>query len=206
MSKFYYPDGTECSFESFVDYYSKMYFYWNDKEQEDRIITILEKGITNKSSIDDITSIMEWKTGRKATDGKISTRRNEKYIVLNDILNNFPNKNTIDSFVDFVLNHRVDGIGPVYTITLLFFASKGTYPIYDRFADLALKAIKDNANPLNASYSYTQLPDNFKKRYNKYIEDLNIITADKSIQFTGNTDESRKLDRALWVYGHMFSK
>ena len=37
MCKCYYPDGTECNFYDFINYYSKMYFYFNDKEEENNI-------------------------------------------------------------------------------------------------------------------------------------------------------------------------
>ena len=46
MAKYYYPNGDLIKdLENFVDFYSKMYFYWQDLAQEVRIVEILSSGL-----------------------------------------------------------------------------------------------------------------------------------------------------------------
>ena len=156
--------------------------------------------MTNKPDFEDIKKILEWKTGRKANGkGIIQTQYG---INISDVISNFPGENDIDSFAKM----KVSGIGPVYKISLLFFATKGEYPIYDQFADLGLRAIRENAEPQKKKYEYKELTDNFKTKYTQYIEYLDQLSKEYSIEYKGNTDECRKLDRALWVYRHMFKE
>ena len=204
--KFYYPDGEPFdSLEQFVNYYSKMYYYWCDKTQEANIVKILGDGLTFKNKTcfqNEISTIMEWKTGQKVQNGQISTRRKDLKIEINQIVQEFPSEISIDAFKAM----NVTAVGPVYKITLLFFASKGAFPIYDRFSDLALKAIRDGAVPKNTKYSYAPLPQNFEQRYNNYKSALEDLTNGTAIPISGCDDDSRRLDRSLWVYGHLFNK
>ena len=145
MAKYYYPNGDLFKdLENFVDFYSKMYFYWQDPAQEARIMEILSSGLemeNDKPKLDQIKEIMEWKTGKKAVDNCISTRSGK--IDFHSIVDRFPQEIKPEDF----LKINVYGVGPVYGITLLFFASKGKYPIYDRFANLSLKAIFEEKTP-----------------------------------------------------------
>lgn len=99
---------------------------------------------------------------------------------------------------------NVDGIGTVYLITLLYFISRGEYPIYDRFAMMSVQAILNNQKP-GEVVIVKELPEKssnkfnhvFEERMNPYIENLKTI-------FGEAYKESRDIDRALWVYGHCF--
>lgn len=101
------------------------------------------------------------------------------------------------------------GIGTVYLITLLYFISKGKYPIYDRFAYLALQGIKHGTEPFTKKIKPPILPDKnsekFKSVYKDYIEpyvkDLSDIFGS---DYNRSVEEYRNIDRALWVYGHAF--
>lgn len=110
----------------------------------------------------------------------------------------------------FLSHKEIDiyGMGPVYKITLLYFVSGGRYPIYDRFAYKALLALGEGTNPgLNKrapslpEKSDTMLWNNYVEKldnsYQKYIELMEII-------FNKDYIEDRRIDRALWVYGHLF--
>lgn len=212
MSGFFYPNGEKITtIEEFVDFYSKMYFFWQNKEQEDEIVNILREGLFSEyieEKLNRIKKIMEWKTGIKAQDFMIpvKTKSDEKYINLKAISNSLPQVATPKSFSEM---EKIVNVGPVYRITLLFFASKGNYPIYDRFVDYALKAIqsKEDSIPYKKIYKAEDLSDNFQYKYeNIYIESLKTLVKDTNIHYCGNADEDRRLDRALWVYGHMFNK
>ena len=200
MAKYYYPNGDLIKdLENFVDFYSKMYFYWQDLAQEVRIMEILSSGLemeNDKPKLDQIKEIMEWKTGRKADKDNCIITRSGK-INLGSIVNRFPQEITPKAF----LNIDVAGVGPVYGITLLFFASNGAYPIYDRFANISLNAIFEGKKPHSDKWYPKDLS---AKVYEKYIADLKDLVKGTEILYTGKDEDSRKLDRALWVYGHMF--
>jgi hypothetical protein len=100
-----------------------------------------------------------------------------------------------------------DGIGTVYIITILFFLSHGMYPIYDRFAMAALEAYDNGILPATgSSISLEPIPlktdEGFKAIcepngfYRNYVDRLNRLGYD----YSGD----RRLDQALWVYGHGF--
>ncbi|MCF0129872.1 MAG: hypothetical protein HUJ70_14910 [Pseudobutyrivibrio sp.] len=99
------------------------------------------------------------------------------------------------------------GIGDVYAITLLYFISRGKYPIYDRFVFRALYAIENNLKPGDiVTYekwiqAIVETGPSKVGIYEKiYIERLSKLNSE-----LGNTDyKNRDLDRALWVYGHKF--
>lgn len=57
---------------------------------------------------------------------------------------------------------NIVGIGTVYLITLLYFLSKGKYPIYDQFAKKALDAITRDRRP-GESIKYKGLPEKIQK-------------------------------------------
>ena len=98
----------------------------------------------------------------------------------------------------------VTGIGPVYLLTLLYFLSKGIYPIYDRFAMMAVDAIIAGAKPGDA-VEYHTLPDKSSKKFNTIMQDHMAPYIHKLDRvFGGKYQNSRDIDRALWTYGHLF--
>lgn len=103
-------------------------------------------------------------------------------------------------------DQNTKGIGTVYLITLLYFISKGRYPIYDRFAEMALCAIKNGLKPSD-KVPYTNLPDKNSRRFDRVVEDrLNPYINDLHTIFGKEAAKCRDVDRALWVYGHRFKQ
>jgi hypothetical protein len=102
----------------------------------------------------------------------------------------------------FKLHPQLGGFGPVYIIAVLFFVTQGRYPIYDRFAHIAVQAIHQGLSP--GSYiSYK--PVQRWRDYEDYIKLLSPI-GQACCRETKNSSMliSRPVDRALWVYGHFF--
>lgn len=98
------------------------------------------------------------------------------------------------------------GIGTVYLITLLYFISRGRWPIYDRFAMMALVAISDEKKP-GESVSFLDLPDKYSDEYDDVMDICNRTYISKLTSIIGeNYNQNRDIDRALWVYGHLFNR
>lgn len=94
-------------------------------------------------------------------------------------------------------------IGPVYIFTLIYYLSKGEYPIYDKFAYKAILALDGDKNPADIPDKKLNLPD--KTNINKVI-DVYCDYCKKLERLFGTHSISREQDRALWVYGHSVSK
>ena len=110
---------------------------------------------------------------------------------------------------DITRENKIVGLGSVYLINLLFFLSHGKCPIYDRFAMASLRAYEEGLSPVEYKgkppVKVPNLPDKNSKgfeticengAYAEYIEKLDALGVDYK--------EDRRLDRALWVYGHAF--
>lgn len=119
------------------------------------------------------------------------------------------------------------GIGTVYLITFLYFITKGYEPIYDVFAMTALDAIyPDNLEESKNLGSYIHprnLPDKNTNSYEKLLsDDRSVYRIYKNKLFSRFVTDyinelgenikpeekysvCRDIDRALWVYGHLFS-
>lgn len=104
-----------------------------------------------------------------------------------------------------IRNVNITGIGTVYLITILFFLSHGNYPIYDRFAMASLLAAEQGLSPAaKERVEILELPTKWErgfaticeKQYAEYIKRLDDLNFDYK--------NDRRLDRALWVYGHAF--
>lgn len=123
-------------------------------------------------------------------------------------LNDLIGKGDIQLALDKLIKEHWTGIGPVYLITLLYFITNkqhpGKCPIYDRFAMRALLAIKSNKQ-IGESVECGDLPDKNNKNCSQ-------IVAKRMEEYIGLLDEifgedykyNRNVDRALWVYGHLF--
>jgi hypothetical protein len=97
---------------------------------------------------------------------------------------------------------RPKGFGHVYILTALFFITGGRYPIYDKYANIAALAIDQGMAP--GSHV------NFKEdqKWSDYQQYMNLILpigrACPRQVGSASMFMSRPLDRALWVYGHLF--
>lgn len=121
-----------------------------------------------------------------------------------DLWIDFIRKDNPQAILDILAKEAPEGIGTVYFITLLYFISLSEYPIYDQFAKKAIDAIKTGTKP-NITISYKELPDRNNSDFSKVGETLKTFKNDiKEIFGYENYKASRDIDRALWVYGHLF--
>lgn len=224
--KFFKPSGEEINKEEFISLYNDIYFMNNNVNAEKSIEYILRR---KNETLDknDIKKILAWKLGkikRKQTlsnvdefpynsnpeDPEFWKIRNGKIIDIESLFN-YLKQNPLDDEADIKLyiNNLVKnnyGIGYVYAITLLYFVSKGKYPIYDRFAMIAIKAIEEEKMP-GEIISYSELSENFMSEKNKcsYKTYTNLIEDHFNDEFKKDIkNRTRFVDRALWTYGHLF--
>jgi len=103
---------------------------------------------------------------------------------------------------------KIKGIGHVYLITLLYFITQGAYPIYDIHVMKALTAIKSKDIRLGGKISVRNLPiishPDFWKTYLDYIKSLEAFSKSLYNNDKNQYKYDRNIDRALWVYGHLF--
>lgn len=106
----------------------------------------------------------------------------------------------------------ISGLGTVYMMTLLYFKSKGEWPIYDKYAAVALLAIENDLKPdfwdsgEDGKITYIVPPSKDEGRFNKVVSNL-LVPYKENINKIFDYDEYKKgrnIDRALWVYGHLF--
>lgn len=119
----------------------------------------------------------------------------------------------LQKLLDELKLHSSTGIGTVYLVTLSYFIFHGKrVPIYDRFASMALSAIMGHAKPQPISRGKTEvdyiiLPEKNSKEFSTVMS--NEMAAYKEIIdciFGDEYYENRKIDQALWVYGHLFKE
>lgn len=218
MCQFFYPNGTKIGEDEFVRFYSQVYYYLNrNLSLEHRIDCILESdALTRRNLID----ILRWKVGATAFDytsevvanqwGSINVGKIMDQFGFDCAETQFPKeklwKGSPQETLCFL--READDIGPVYAITLLYFLSKGDYPIYDKFAHIAIKVIcegKDFGQLVSKKELNEEIHLNSAKTANifdeyqkKYVERIKSVFQDR---YKANRD----IDRALWVYGHLFN-
>lgn len=200
----------------------------NSRYTEEEIEKILNDGI--KTHID-VVHILAWKIGKlkhyeceqenkfvyhkdwenaekmevKIRNNKFDIRGFSEYILENaECIEKLYEKDS-QSALNKLNEGSVKGIGTVYLITMLYFITKRECPIYDRFAMKAIEAIINDVKP-GSVIKEKQLPDKTSKKFNKIMENemKEYICSLKDVFGTDYKD--RNVDRALWVYGHMFSK
>jgi len=226
--KFYYPNGKEIkSFDKFIKFYNRCYYIENSYIVEAYFDELIEKGIKEKS---DIFKILAWKTGKInqkeskvdnfvyykgwEDDKSFSVKHYGREINLKILIDYaFENQNELkkmkpQDIIGKFNNENVipEGIGTVYLVTLCYFITQAKYPIFDRFADIALKAVKKGMAPLN-KIKASQLPDKSIKGFNekmKVYDDFCELIQNVEEEFNVIYKNSRDIDRALWVYGHLF--
>lgn len=97
---------------------------------------------------------------------------------------------------------KLDKFGTVYILTLLFFLSEREQPIYDTFVMRSLFAFDNDVKPGSRIKGMEAVPgreetEKVKNFYLKFKEKLYN-------RFGDGYKTDRKIDRALWVYGHYF--
>ena len=91
---------------------------------------------------------------------------------------------------------EVNGFGPAYVLTILYFVTRGQSPIFDRCAYTAVKSIFYEMHPTDIWYENPSCKGfngiwRVKSEYEWLLE-----------RVFGQHDIGRDIDRALWVYGH----
>ncbi len=198
---------------------------------ENEIDELLKSGIKDEN---DIIHIVAWKTGKIKHSDSEKTKKfifhsdwsiDEKNKVYN--IKRYGEEFDISNLAKFIVsnvdrlykqsksepqevinklkNNSPDGIGTVYLITLLYFISRGEYPIYDRFAKIAIDAILFDKKPYDY-VKYSELPNKNDKKFSQVINNYKKEYVDKLKEVFGdNYKSNRDIDRALWVYGHLFN-
>lgn len=96
---------------------------------------------------------------------------------------------------------KVNYFGSVYILTLIYFLSKGKFPIFDKYAYKAVKALFYNANPKDVTVESSIDKNDIDKVLTLYCEYCWLLT-----QVFKTYSITRDQDRALWVYGHSKKK
>ncbi|MFH1287225.1 MAG: hypothetical protein ABII25_00815 [bacterium] len=113
-----------------------------------------------------------------------------------------------NNFEELILNNNTEKIfdllyrnrgannkfGLVYCLALLYFFTQGKWPIYDKYAHIALDAILLNRQP-GELICYTQI-NSWRDYCEKYVDKIKNIFGVQNIP--------RNIDRSLWVYGHFY--
>lgn len=213
---FYYPNGEIIKDkETFIDFYSKCYYMNNSIFVEKEIEKLLLKEKRDISE-KDIFRILAWKIGKishkkSASEERIIYHRgwDEEHLKAKIYKESLSHedfacvKKSIleiegERLIDYIAKlGNIEHLGPVYIITLRYFATKGKYPIYDRFAYKATQAILDNTKRVGDSIKEENVSfNNIEYIYDDYLQKLKEI-------FWGKYNE-RRVDQALWSYGHLF--
>ena len=206
----------------------------NSKFVEKNINDILRNGIQNEQ---DVARIIAWKVikikHRESEDNQKFiyasdwanaeqlrvTRYSKPFpldVIAHDLTSNIKRlENLATEDPQKLLNEinkiEYKGMGSVYLVTLLYFLSKGKYPIYDQFAMNALSAIKRNIIPksgekVNVDVEFTDLPVKESKGFKCVMEnEMAIYIGMLNETFGDKWKTDRRYDQALWVYGHLFT-
>lgn len=191
---------------------------------EKEIDRLLEEGITNKK---DVMHILAWKIGKirhfdskerwvfhkgceNTEDGRMKLRNGEidfnsfaEYIVDNIMDLERKSISQPQEVLNELKNEAPSGVGTVYLITILYFLSKGEIPIYDKFAKIAVDAIKSDTIP-GEYVEYCELPEKNSEKFDCIMDEIFSFKADIEAIFGEDYKKNRNVDRALWVYGHSF--
>lgn len=209
MKSFFSPQGLELSKSSFISLYSEIYFYKNrNLILEQKMEEVLYSSSLSRS---DIFEILCWKTGSTDADAQAGTIKTQyKTIQTTPVEELLEGKKPLicepkEAKELFEEISKKDGIGSVYAITLLHFASCGEWPIYDKFAHLALLAI-DQEREFPSIITDSELGKSFhsnaKRTFDDYMQYKNLLHT----YFGDAYKKDRNIDRALWAYGHLFNE
>lgn len=222
MSELYFfdPKGNPMKKNQFIQFYSQCYYLKNSAVVEEDIEKLQKEGIKAPS---DVMKILEWKIGgidnkqsqasgnvcyshpqevgryqTKTRSGIIDAEQICEYIAKH--YSELTTKEPCEIF-QILRDFQTENLGTVYLLTLVYFISKGEMPIYDRFAQQALDAICAKKKPGEYVKQKTP-PDKMSKTAFQWYE-KNYRTPLKNL--FPQDYKNRDLDRALWVYGHLFN-
>lgn len=240
-NKFFDPHGNLMANEKeFIEFYHKAYYRSQDKpvipglrrtdkDEEAKINFVLENGVKSK---EDIIEILCWKTGGKQTDDYSVKNANYTITIDNQFVESVINSSvaTDDDAVEALKTiMETENIGFTYAITLLYFMSKGRYPIYDKFAHIALLVIDSGSSfdciikdselqgkgrgknrkveiPSNIDKNAADKNEKIQLAFDKYKENyIGRMNRIFHMNYGKEMISDRTLDRVLWVYGHLFN-
>lgn len=129
-------------------------------------------------------------------------------------------KDRKELFLEIKEKYELYNYGTVNIINQMFFLSKGAIPLYDYYAHVAVKALFMNKSPLEVCVAEAPQkdahPKGRKKENKEHYLAINILEEYiwllKKVfpnEIHKNKDSffiSRRLDQALWVYGHSTNK
>jgi hypothetical protein len=226
--------GHKKFIDEFIDQYEPPYFVGKTplKSVSGRVIgqnsclaeyemqTYLEKGIRHN---EDVIKILDWKIGRinhKSSDIDGVVRYKDIPLDHFIVRNMYGKEIKVEKICNYIvsnystlsiqmpeeiyrnlLNLNISGLGTVYLLTLVYFISKGESPIYDRFAHQALDALEKGLKPKTGEVPKHNVPEKSNKYAFNWFESQ--YAQRLKTMFPSHYKE-RKLDRALWVYGHLF--
>ena len=197
---------------------------------ETEIGNILDRGIVSE---EDVFRILAWKLGKinhaaterekhivyvkgwaENPDGTFSAKVYNKQLDVKGIAERVISLQACaasdrQGFLNGLNELNAKGIGPVYMLTLLYFASRGAFPIYDRYADMALRAYLNDHKPCNSKagkvkLGYKELPDRHSSGFASLMDVQMEKYTDNIKNALNGRAYDRAFDRALWVYGHCF--
>lgn len=224
MCKFYGPKGNEIEEKEFIQFYSNCYYLSCSDVAEREIEEYLKKDGAIRSPMD-VMKILEWKLGR--IDHKKSQSNGRTYYTHKDMMKCYETRTRSGDIhakpiCDFISQNfdkltslspeeileklriqNIQNLGSVYLITLVSFITKGEYPIFDRFAQVAVSAIISGAKP--GAYIEEKALSDRKSNAKAIINRCDSIYVDSlKYVFGERYKQNRDIDRALWVYGHLF--
>lgn len=223
---YYYDANTNVASEKFVDDLLK-----KTEFSEDDVFNLLAwkaGGVDITTTIDQ--NNIRYKKNWKKENGKYYGRGQWKELKMNSIITfvskhskewlaHWNNKefcydaeyaqNIVSDLASITEMNESTNIGSVIIITILYFVSKGRWPIYDQYASIAMNAMKkehmkpyeriDNIElPGKTSSAFSRMIT-ITGRYKDYIKFIEDIELQSNYQYTN----SRDIDRALWTYGHI---
>ena len=236
---------SDDSISQFLDIYESVYYYEAGFAAEKEIEDILLNGISGQ---EDVFKILAWKIGgvdKNTSNKKGSLQYKDSWsfqdrvgkyrggeIKLKDYLKRFNGDSLYelkacadnpDKALSKLAKKAPKGLGPVYIITLFYFLTQGKkYPIYDKYAHAALKAILSDKeihlgdevidNSIKREFPSKNDSDKFGKevmkengKYREYMKLIDEFTEKTGIPYYATeTETNRRVDRALWAYGHLF--
>lgn len=156
MVRYFYPDGSlieqgkDEGKTNFINFYSQVYYFMNKntalEKRIEKILADIKDGVRINQSM--MADFLEWKVDKHYfylnkgdnvdTVGALDKRvieLDELFEVAKNIDINIP-EGSVSKYLGELIQFK--GIGVVYAIAILYFCTGGTFPIYDRFAHIAL--------------------------------------------------------------------
>ena len=225
--------------KKFVDTYSKYYFTVSTKEKEEaKKIGVTINHSTTEEKENRIMAFLKnkeqnietiaWKMGVDVTEDGLKTRYHKyERRTLSDFCDKAKElelqfdteekiRKSYDDLLSLITKIGLDGYGSVYIISSLFFLSGGKVPIYDYYANVAVKALLFDVCPQRIFVAQAPAKDKhsrgdkrMKSAVNmlmEYRKELEILSEGTEYFNSDGMYISRDLDRALWVYGHATRK